>query len=240
MADLITNLQPATELEAVNAMLSAIGEAPVSTTASTQPDVVMALNALRNATREVQSMGWKFNTEFGYALAPAASLAWTDTTPLTTTLNIFTVPNNMVRFSLTKTSAQALLDVIVRPSRFYNSPNPVLVFYDRKLNRDGFKQADFPYLYINPVWMFDFAFMPEEARRFAYVRAARLFVQEQVGSDTLAQFKDTDEKLAYRNLKNAHGQDEDYNMNVSVSAVFGRRPYMSSGFLDTRSSPNHT
>lgn len=219
----ITNLQPTTELEAVNAMLSAIGESPVSDLAGTQADLAMALNTLRNVTREVQTMRWKFNTEYGYELPPSATMVWTDTAGVVTTLNIFKPPVHLLGFETTVTSEQAGLDLVIRPSRLYFevASIPVLVFYDRSLNRDGMDQAAFPYLYIDPIWLFDFEQLPEEARRFIYVRAARQFVQEQVGSDTLAAFKGLDEKLAFRNLKTSYGQEEDYNMITGNMSVFG-------------------
>lgn len=222
----ITNLMPTTELEAVNAMLSAIGEAPVSSLAGTQPDLVMAINTLRNTARAVQSVGWTFNTEFGYQVAPFALLLWEDTDSIITELNIFKPDPNLARFSITSTSPQSILDVVLRPSRAYTEGgSPVIVFYDRSLNRDGLDSTLFPYLYIDPVWLFDYEHLPEQARRLIYVQAARQFIQEQVGSDTLARFKGFDEAVALRNLKESHGLEDTYNMltNNSVYRILGGR-----------------
>ena len=36
----------------------------------TNPDVAIALNTLREVSREVQSEGWSFNTEFDYKITP--------------------------------------------------------------------------------------------------------------------------------------------------------------------------
>lgn len=239
----INNIVPTTELEAVNAMLAAIGEAPIADVDNaTQADVEIAVNTLRNVTREVLSMGWRFNTEFGYQVEPeAATLEWTDNDGEVTDLNIFRPPTNLAKFTLTGTAEQAALDVIVRPSRVYEvASESVLVFYDRNLNRDGFDSDTFEYLYINPVWFFDFEQMPEVARRYAYVQAARLFIQEQVGSDKLAAFKGLDEAKALRNLIAQEGEDEDFNMmnNMSVRRHFGGRPISPLGMVfDPRKSP---
>ena len=59
-----------THLEAVNTMLSTIGEAPVnSLTGSLPTDASMAKNILDEVNREVQSGGWKFNTSYKATLS---------------------------------------------------------------------------------------------------------------------------------------------------------------------------
>ena len=53
-----------TELEAVNILLTTIGEAPVNTLTGNQvTDVSIANQVLNEVSREVQSQGWHFNTE---------------------------------------------------------------------------------------------------------------------------------------------------------------------------------
>lgn len=247
MPQAIVNLAPMTELEAVNAMLSAIGEAPLPAgtdlSTITQADVLMALNLLRNTTRDVQSMGWRFNTEHGYQLAPAATYSWVDTAGVTTPLNIFTPPTNLIRFTVTPTIDQqgcSLIDTVIRPSRKYTPGT--LVFYDRILNRDGFPTADRPWLYIEPVWAFDFEKMPEEARRYCAISAARQFVEQAKGSQTLAGFTERDEMLALRNLSRAFGEEDEYNMlqNTDVAKHLGFRPRIggSVSIDPRRKSPN--
>ena len=51
-----------TELEAINRMLSAIGQAPVTTVEETNPDVAICKRTLYQVSQEVQSEGWTFNT----------------------------------------------------------------------------------------------------------------------------------------------------------------------------------
>ena len=58
-----------TELEAVNTILSTIGEAPLnSLTGSLPVDGTVAVNILSEITREVQSAGWHFNTHYKVTL----------------------------------------------------------------------------------------------------------------------------------------------------------------------------
>ncbi len=64
-----------TQLEAVNTMLSAIGETPTTAdiiTANSSADVVMAVQILDEVTKEVESQGWNFNTEYDVELVPDA------------------------------------------------------------------------------------------------------------------------------------------------------------------------
>lgn len=247
MASVIINLSATTELEAVNAMLSALGEAPLPAgtdlATATQEDVVMAVNILRNVTREVQAMGWKFNTEFGYEVAPLAQNSWVDSGGITTPLHIYAPPAGLISFSITKISEQQGLkyvDTELRPSRKYVPGT--LVFYDRARARDGFPQSERSFLYINPVWLFDFEKMPEAARRYVTARAAREFTEQPMGSDTLSSFAGRSESIALRTLKREQGNDDDYHIlqNASVSNMRGRRPGLATGVYDPRKNRNTT
>jgi len=123
MPDIITNLTGLTELEAVNSMLAAIGEAPVSTlTGATQADVQMAINILRDVTREVQSWGWRFNTEFGMEILPFDQYNYTDSTGKTTTLKVFKDPAHLVAFVVSNSPTQQgdqKPDTVLRAPRIY-------------------------------------------------------------------------------------------------------------------------
>ena len=59
-----------TELEAINRMLSAIGQAPVTSVEETNPDVAICMRTLHQVSQEVQSEGWTFNTFFNKKVAP--------------------------------------------------------------------------------------------------------------------------------------------------------------------------
>jgi hypothetical protein len=122
MAKQIINLAPTTELEAVNAMLASIGEAPIDTLDSaTQADVVMAINTLRNTAREIQSMGWRFNTEFGVQVAPNFAYDYLDSSGITTRLGVYSPPQGLVAFEMTQSSDQQgtkFADAVLRPKRY--------------------------------------------------------------------------------------------------------------------------
>ncbi len=71
-----------TELDAVNAMLSAIGSDPVNSLEdSTDVDVMNALRILEKCSRDIQRKGWDFNTGT-YTMYPNAydkKILWDDT-----------------------------------------------------------------------------------------------------------------------------------------------------------------
>lgn len=237
----INNLTATTELEAVNAMLAVVGETPLDSNTdlatATSADVLMAIQVLRNIARDVLAMGWKFNTEFGFEIAPTAQFAWVDTAGVTTPLNIFTPPSKMIAFTPTLIPTQQgtrHVDSEIRPSRKYSVGT--LVFYDRKRSRDGFPADLHPFLYINPVWLFDFEKLPESARRYITLRAAREFSQDSVGSDTLSAFAQRGEALALRTLQREQGIQDEYNWlgNVDGAQVYRGRPQWPSGINDSR------
>lgn len=65
------DLELTTELEAVNAILGAVGESPINSFDDNFTDASMARNLLKQVSRQMQSRGWTFNTELEYALVPA-------------------------------------------------------------------------------------------------------------------------------------------------------------------------
>lgn len=237
----LSTIAATTEVDAVNAMLSTIGEAPFANQteldASTSTDVTTAVNALRDTIRALCSQPWKFNTETGYKLTAAGTIVWTADS---VSINVFTPPTNLLAFTPTIRADQQgskYTDAIVRLSRQYNSPTFVPVFADRATGRDGFPVADRTFLYIDPLWHVPFAYLPETAKAFVIAHAGRVWQQGVVGSDVLRQFTADDERLALRNLKRDQGQPDDYNMfsNADVSKHLGLRPRGVSGWTDLRS-----
>ena len=60
-----TTIDNETELSAVNAILGAIGQSPITSIANSQdnPEIAFIYNLLRDSNVDVQSEGWHFNTE---------------------------------------------------------------------------------------------------------------------------------------------------------------------------------
>lgn len=231
MPSVITTIRPTTELEAVNEMLAAIGEAPLADatdlSTSTLGDVVMAIDILRGATRDCLTEGWQFNYETGVEVAPTSTITWVDTDGESTELNVFKKPVDVLAWDQTPCSENKQLDLIERVSKQYQEAAAVVpVLYDRAKNRDGAEETEHPYVYIDAVYAFDFAHLPQTARSFITIAAARRFVQKVLGSETLRSFTADDERMAYRALKRDQGLKEHLNMLNTAEAfdIHGRRP----------------
>lgn len=91
-----------TELEAVNVLLTTIGEQPVNTLIGNQvTDVKIAEQIINEVSREVQSQGWHFNTEDNVPLAPDVN-------------SEVNIPATAARIDLPDT------DVTIRNGKLYN------------------------------------------------------------------------------------------------------------------------
>lgn len=203
----LSGLTTLTELDAVNTMLAALGEAPLTTINTPREDVALAVNLLRSAAVEVQTEGWKFNTEFGFELGPAGSLVWPGTT---TTLWAYVPPADLLAFEVTRTPEQQELDLVIRPPVYYPAP---LVFYDRAANRDG---LELDTLKIDPVWLWEFNELPQSARRYITILATRRFCEQALGAPDRVVYSQRDELMARRALEREHGTRDKVNMFHSV------------------------
>lgn len=180
-----TAVTPTTELEAVNLLLDVIGESPINSLSnSAVVDAVKAKATLSEISRAVQSKGWHFNTEKDYELVP------------TVFDNEIQLPANCLRVD--SVGKDRLVDVVQRGSRLY----------DRRKHTFKFDKS----LTVDLVVLLPFEELPEAARYYIAVRAARVFQARSVGSDTLYQFTAQDEQQALTDLKKAEGLTGDYNM----------------------------
>jgi hypothetical protein len=172
-----------TELEAVNIMLRAIGESPVNSLAGQNVDVVTAQALLRETSREVQSEGWHFNTEDDWDLIPDAD----DDT--------ITVPSNAIRVDADGDSS---VDLVLRGRELYDKKNHTYEF-DHTINA-------------SILWLLDWTELPECARGYIAIRAARKLQKDMVGSTELDGFKAEDEARARTRLVNEEGDTGDANI----------------------------
>lgn len=191
MADFVT---PTTTLQAVNEMLRTIGESPVTTVDSVDPlpvDVEIALNALRFVNREVQARGWHFNTEIDYPLVRDGS-------------NFLVLPSNALRVDTTDEYGH--YDVAVRGNRLYDRDEHSFTFTED--------------VEVNMVVVLPFEDLPEAARYYIAIRAARRFQAGAVGSQILAAFSEADEIAAHALLLDAEGDTADYNILTGTLDMF--------------------
>ena len=189
-----------TKLEAVNVMLSLIGEAAVNSLSSGLVDAEMAETILDNITRSVQSTGWSFNEEIAYTISPDSN-------------GHLNLPANCVRADLSQTVSKyrdSRFDYVQRGSKLYDKVNHTYVVSDPVV--------------VDMVVLLDFEELPEAARRFITIRAGRSFQERVVGSDNLSSLTADDENTAWLDLLHAESDVNDHNIfdDSSVSRVVNR------------------
>ena len=173
-----------TALEAVNIMLRTIGEQPVTVLEGS--GIIEAENAkdnLQEASRDVQSQGWHFNTEVALTLQPDMEG------------NIL-LPENCLRVDTVRKDRR--LDVIQRGTKLYDRQNHTYKFQTP--------------LTLDMVVMLDFDELPQDARRYISVVATRRFQQGVVASTVLDSFSRQDEIEAHTTLCVSDAENADYNI----------------------------
>lgn len=194
-------LSPTTELEAINTMLSTIGESPVNAVEDTgNVDVVIARQILQSVSREVQARGWHFNTEINYTITPDSD-------------GYLVLPNTVLKVDTVYPDSSK--DVVVRGSRLYDREKHTYVFTDA--------------VKVDMTILLTFDELPEVARNYVTIRASRIFQERVVGSDTLHAFNSQDEARAMVSLMEYEADTADLNIlsgNYSVYRILGDRPWV--------------
>lgn len=175
-----------TELEAVNTILSTVGEAPLNTLTGSLPvDGTMARNVLNEINREVQSQGWHFNTHYKATLSRNAN-------------NEIPLASNVLRVELDPNKySKSSYDIVQRNNFIYNLAKNTNIF-----------DKDFEDVTI--VYLLDFQDIPEQAKRYITIRSARVFHDRTLGATTLHKYSQEDEARALIVLKQAEASTGDY------------------------------
>jgi len=148
-----------TELDAVNQILSSVGQAPVTTLDLQNPEVSIVLNTLREINRQVQAEGWTFNTERHYEMVPDAAT------------NQILYPTNMLQMDTNDTHHKNQYDVVKRGTKLYDRQNHTYTFTDS--------------IYADVIWYFDFTDIPPAIQAYITARAARMCATKMVGDREL-------------------------------------------------------
>ena len=176
------------ELLAINSMLSTIGEAPVNSLTSGLIDAETAQTVLNEVSKDVQSMGWAFNTEYDLTVGKDAN----------------------GRVELGEDILRA--DLAQSETKFRKSTNDYvqrgLFMYDVRNSTNVVNKN----LKLDIVRYLAFTDLPEVARRYITVKASRLFQERVVGSDNLSAMNRADEQQALFSLREMEGDNGDYNI----------------------------
>ena len=179
----MATLVPTSKLDAVNSILLGIGEAPVNTLGSGLQEAEIAEVTLNNINREVQTLGWHFNTEVRYTLGKNSD-------------GIINLPSNCLKVDVTAVLRDYNTDVVERNRQLYDRVKNSFIFTED--------------IETDIVVFLDFEAIPEAARRYITLRAARKFQENILGSSTLSKLQADEEKLALFALREAESEIGDY------------------------------
>lgn len=181
----MTNTTPLTELEAVNMILATVGEAPVNSLLNQElHEAVVARDVLRRTSRTVQDEGWYFNTSKSQRLVPSSEGA-------------IPLPTNLLRFELDRAS-HPMDDVVERGGRLFDLINQTYTFSGP--------------IYGTVVSFLTFEELPQVARNYITIQAARTFADNNVASDLLHGITQQDEARARANLLSAESRGSRHNI----------------------------
>jgi len=178
-------LTKTTKLQAINTMLSTVGEPPVNSLSAQRADSLIAQTILDEITREVLTYGWQFNTDENMLMTPETSSGF------------IYISDSVVRVD-TDPSYSSNYDIVIRGNRLYNRVTNSHVFTEQ-----------IPTIQVT---LLDFDDMPEVAKRYVSIRAARIYQDRIVGSSTLHGFTGMDEITALARLTEYENEIGDYSI----------------------------
>ena len=155
-----------TELSAVNSILGAIGQSPITTLNDENPEISFIYNILTEVNKDVQNEGWHFNTEYHIATEPDSN-------------GYITIPNNALRYDINDGLKDRSKDVVMRNGRLYDLVNHTDVFTET--------------LYLDLVTLYAFEDLPNPFQRYVTYRSAVRAATQLVANAQLAQLLKEDE-----------------------------------------------
>ena len=172
-----------TKLDAINIMLSAIGDSPVSSLSSGLVEAEQAEQVLDNLEREVQSIGWHFNTDNNKLFAQTVG-------------GEIILPLDCLRADATLLPNSP--NLVQRGGKMYDRTNHTFIIGKE--------------VYLDIVLHLEFEDLPEIAKRYITLKGARIFQDRFLGSETIHKFQLRDEADAYQELKEFEQITEDSNI----------------------------
>jgi Tail tubular protein len=184
------------KLEAVNTMLTLVGDAPVNSLIANTASSQIAELILDEVTKEVQHQGWHFNTESGVTLPREND-------------GKIAVPDNALSIDVDPITYPDI-DIVIRGDYLYDKKNHTYTF-----------SSD---LSAEIVSYFSWEELPEIAKRYIVLRAGRIFSQRIIGSAEQTSANTIDENQALRELSAWDNESADYNIfsEYSVARILDR------------------
>ena len=171
-----TTVDTDTELSAVNSILGAIGQSPVTTLGETSdghvtyanPEIAFIYNILTEVNKDVQNEGWVFNTEYNVEISPDSSK------------NI-TIPNNVLRYDLHEDNIYRNKNLVRRNGKLWDTINQTYEFDNN--------------IHLDITWLWAFEELPSAFKRYIISRASVRAATQLVSNPQLVQLLQQQEAL---------------------------------------------
>ena len=173
-----------TELDAVNQILSSVGQAPVTTLDLRNPEVAIVLNTLREINKMVQSEGWIFNTEHHYEFTPNSNKE-------------IVIPSNVLALDVSPEYRNEF-DTVRRGGKLYDRQN-------HSYQWEGPVTCDV-------TWFFDFTEVPPPIQAYITARAARMSATKLIGDGEINKLLIEQEQLTRATALEYECTQGDYSM----------------------------
>ena len=168
-----TTIDTETELSAVNSILGAIGQSPVSSIEFTNPEIGFVYNLLRDANVDIQNEGWHFNTEKHVQYKPDA------------VNNKIAITNDILKMDAADGWSKREYDVVKRNGYLYDK-------YDHTDDWSDLSNG----IDLDVVRLFSYEDLPSVFKRFIIYRASRMAATQLVNNPQLAQLIGQQEMFA--------------------------------------------
>ena len=160
-----TTIDTETELSAVNSILGAIGQSPVTViSGNTNPEISFIYNLLRDANVDVQNEGWHFNTEKHVNYKPGTN-------------NKITIADDILKMDVSNGWSHRVYDVVKRNG----------VLYDKLDHTDDWSNAATSGIDLDIVKLFTFEDLPSVFQRYIILMASGRAATQLVGNPQLVQ-----------------------------------------------------
>ena len=170
-----TTIDNETELSAVNAILGAIGQSPVTSINKTNPEIGFIYNLLRDSNVDLQSEGWHFNTERHVKYTPQDVGG----------VKKIAIGSDILQMDVTDGWSKRNYDVVKRNGYLYDK-------YDHTDDWDELTDG----IDLDIVRLISYEDLPEVFKRYIIYKAAVRAATQLVGNPQLAQLLAQQEALS--------------------------------------------
>ena len=167
-----TTVDTDTELSAVNSILGAIGQSPVTSLGPTEtgtgdtinfanPEIGFIYNILTEVNKDVQNEGWIFNTEYNVEKQPEP------------TTKYITIPSSVLRYDLHEDNIYRNKNLVRRNGRLWDTINQTYEFDNN--------------IHLDITWLWPYTDLPPAFKRYIIARSSVRAATQLVSNPQLVQ-----------------------------------------------------